>query len=91
MVNGNTKQDVPDAHNTQVVPEGSGYIAGTVVAQLRELGVATMGKRGFSVIANGRRIEMGYWEAHAIFTAKRATPSPFNVAEGHHQPRREGD
>ncbi len=49
-----------------------------------------MGKPGFSVIANERRIEMGYWEAHAIFTAKRATPSPFDVAKGHRQPRREG-
>ena len=49
-----------------------------------------MGKPGFSVIANERRIEMGYWEAHAIFTAKRATPSPLDVAKGHRQPRREG-
>ena len=42
MVNGNTEQDVPDAHSPQVVPEGSGYIAGIVVAQLRELIVAAM-------------------------------------------------
>ena len=73
MVNGNTEQDVPDAHSPQVVPEGSGYVAGIVVAQLRELIVAAMGS-GFSVIANRRQSEMGYWEARAIFTAKRAPP-----------------
>ena len=89
MVNGNTEQDVPDAHSPQVVPEGSGYIAGIVVAQLRELIVAAMGS-GFSVIANRRQSEMGYWEARAIFTAKRAPPA-LDVTKGRRQPRREGD
>ena len=33
---------------------------------------------------------MGYWEARAIFTAKRARPA-LDVTKGRRQPRREGD